>query len=92
MDLFSRNTLHHAWQRARGQCESPVVRNGRHSVCGRGLKWEQHGQLHLPEGWLGRPRILLPNGAPDVASNCEIICRGCHQAAEKTATLRLDSC
>ncbi len=71
MKLFSERTLKKAWERAGGCCEAPG--------CRRPLHWDHHGQLHLPQGWLGLQRVALADRVLDIPANCQVVCRDCQQ-------------
>jgi hypothetical protein len=77
--LFSEKTLKDAWVRAGGRCESLKLVDGKKIPCKKMLHWDKHGMLHEEEGWLGRHRVILEKGIIDIAANCEIVCRECHQ-------------
>jgi len=85
--FFSEGTLKQAWERAGGKCESIRIVEGKKVSCSRDLHWEKHGRLDEDEGWLGRHRVMLSNGIIDVAANCEIVCRECHQQGRTTLVL-----
>jgi len=74
---FSDEVLRAAWEKAGGQCEC-TRRTHRHfyTPCAKNLRWEKRGEF-TEGGWDARP---FDSFGGDTASNCQILCKECHEA------------
>ena len=73
---FREDIVERAWRRSGGNCECTQTSHGHGGSCDKPLKKESRGNGSDPSGWETRS---VSGQYRNLASDCEILCWGCHK-------------